>query len=117
MALDKQGRPQTANSPQELQNDSFDPEFRVAVVEMLGVDPDTNTINRAKVNSGGQLSIADGFSIPSYDYIALTYVATGNGVGKIETATFKTGGSSGTTIATLTLAYNASNEIESVTKS
>jgi hypothetical protein len=49
--LDKQGRSQTANSTQELQNDSFDPEFRVGVTEMLGVDTSTNpaTIDRKSV--------------------------------------------------------------------
>jgi len=57
-----------------------------------------------------------GFTITGYDYIALTYVAAGNGAGEIETATFKTGGAGGTTIATITLAYNASNEISSATK-
>jgi len=52
-----------------------------------------------------------------YNYIALTYVASGNGVGEIETATYKTGGSGGTTVAVLTLTYNSSNKIASVTKS
>jgi len=51
-----------------------------------------------------------------YDYIALTYVATGNGEGEVETVTYKTGGSGGTTVATLTLTYNSDNEISSVTK-
>lgn len=57
-----------------------------------------------------------GLSIPIHDYIALTYVAAGNGVGEIETVVFKTGGSGGTTVATLTLTYNASNEIATITK-
>jgi len=57
-----------------------------------------------------------GLEVPAHDYIALTYVAAGNGVGEIETVTYKTGGSGGTTVATITLAYNASNEISSVTK-
>ena len=57
-----------------------------------------------------------GFTITGYDYIALTYVAAGNGAGEIETAIFKTGGSGGSTIATLTLTYNASNEVATVTK-
>ena len=52
-----------------------------------------------------------------FDYIALTYVASGNGQGEIETATYKTGGSGGTTQATLTLAYDSENRISSVTKS
>lgn len=57
-----------------------------------------------------------GFTVTGYDYIALTYVAAGNGVGEIETAIFKIGGNLGTTIATLTLTYNSNNEISSVTK-
>ena len=57
-----------------------------------------------------------GFTVTGYDYIALTYVAAGNGAGEIETAIFKSGGVDGTTIATLTLTYNASNEIATVTK-
>jgi len=57
-----------------------------------------------------------GFTVTGYDYIALTYVAAGNGAGEIETAIFKTGGAGGTTIATLTLTYNASNEVATVTK-
>ena len=57
-----------------------------------------------------------GFTITGYDYIALTYVAAGNGAGEIETAIFKTNGADGTTIATLTLTYNASNEVATVTK-
>lgn len=60
-------------------------------------------------------TIAD-FGIGGYDYIALTYVATGNGAGEIETVVYKDGGASGATVATLTLAYNADNEISNVTK-
>lgn len=52
----------------------------------------------------------------AFDYIALTYVAAGNGTGEIYTVTFKTGGSGGTTVATLTLAYDASDRLSSVTK-
>lgn len=53
----------------------------------------------------------------AYDYVALTYVASGDGIGEIETATYKTGGSGGTTVATLTLAYDANDKLASVTKS
>ena len=52
-----------------------------------------------------------------YDYIALTYVAAGNGAGEAETVTYKTGGSGGTTQATLTLTYDASDNVATVTKS
>lgn len=66
------------------------------------------------VNVAG--SAVPGFNIEDYDYIALTYVAAGDGVGEIETATFKTGGSGGTTVATLTLTYNTDDKIATVTK-
>ena len=51
-----------------------------------------------------------------YDYMALTYVASGNGAGKVETVTYKTGGSGGTTTAVLTLTYNADDKVETVTR-
>ena len=60
--------------------------------------------------------IAEGLSIPKYDYISLTYVASGNGVGEIETVTYKTGGASGITVGALTLAYDASDRLSTVTR-
>ena len=51
-----------------------------------------------------------GFTPSSYDYISLTYTGS-----NLTGVVFKTGGSGGTTIATLTLAYSGSNLI-SVTK-
>ena len=57
-----------------------------------------------------------GLYIPSHDYVALTYVASGNGTGEIETITYKDGGASGTTVAVLTLAYDSNNKLTSVTK-
>lgn len=71
----------------------------------------------AIVNSDGDhLSLGAGLVPENFDYIALTYVASGNGAGEIETVTYKTGGSGGTTVATLTLTYDASNNISTVTK-
>ena len=52
----------------------------------------------------------------NYDYIALTYVASGNGTGEIDTVTYKSGGASGTTVGVLTLAYDSTNRITTVTK-
>ena len=57
-----------------------------------------------------------GFVVDPYDYVTLTYVPSGNGAGQIATAVYKTGGAAGTTVATLTLAYDASNRISSITK-
>lgn len=52
-----------------------------------------------------------------YDFIALTYVTAGNGIGEIETVTYRQGGAAGTIVATLTLAYDASDNLISVTRS
>lgn len=52
-----------------------------------------------------------------FDYIQLTYVTAGNGAGEIETVVYKDGGSGGTTVATLTLAYDSSDRLSSVTRS
>jgi len=57
-----------------------------------------------------------GLYIPQHDYVTMTYVASGNGVGEIETITYKQGGASGATVAVLTLGYNVSNKLVSVTK-
>lgn len=51
-----------------------------------------------------------------YDYQSLTYVAAGNGLGEIETVTYKLGGASGTLVATLTLGYDGQNRLTSVTR-
>jgi hypothetical protein len=57
-----------------------------------------------------------GLYIPSHDYVALTYVAQGNGAGEIETITYKEGGVSGATVAVLTLAYDSNSKLSSITK-
>jgi len=68
--------------------------------------------------SGGNLHTMNfGSLVPEkYDYIILTYVASGNGEGEIETVTYKLGGSGGTTTAVLTLTYNSDNCLVTVTK-
>lgn len=50
------------------------------------------------------VQVANGasFSIPPFDYQAFTYVGSTN---NIDTQVFKSGGSGGTTVATLTYAY------------
>lgn len=52
----------------------------------------------------------------AFDYISQTYVTSGNGTGQTATVIYKTGGASGTTVATLTMAYDGSNRLSSVTK-
>ena len=60
--------------------------------------------------------VAEGFHLPEYDYLTITYVASGNGAGEIETVQYYQGGSGGTIVAQLTLAYDASNRLQTVTR-
>jgi len=55
-------------------------------------------------------------NIPDYDYFINTYVASGNGAGQLETTTYKTGGAGGTTVATVTLTYDSSDRLLTMTK-
>lgn len=59
----------------------------------------------------GVVNTLTGLEIPDHDYIALGYTGS-----DLTSVTYKTGGSGGTTVATLTLAYSGGNLV-SVTKS
>jgi hypothetical protein len=75
---------------------------------MYGVNPDADGIV--------QIPAYQALQIPPHDYIALTYVAAGDGAGEVETVTYKDGGSGGITVATLTLGYDASDRLDEVTR-
>jgi len=52
-----------------------------------------------------------GFVNEAYDYISLSYTGT-----NLTGVVYKEGGSGGTTVSTLTLAYNGTDDLISVTK-
>lgn len=52
-----------------------------------------------------------GIGIPSYDYLQNSYTS-----GNLTQVVYKSGGASGTTVATLTLSYDGSGNLTSVTK-
>ena len=111
------GNSKVEQTSQYMDNMSFDKKYTQNAVEVLVENvAETGLVRQNPIATEAQLDKLIGFEIPAYDYIALTYVAAGNGVGEIETVVYKTGGSGGTTVATLTLAYNAANEISSITK-
>lgn len=66
----------------------------------------------ASANSGTRpvITMAD-FNTPLHDYVACTY--TGSNLTQLV---YKTGGSGGTTVATITLAYDGDNRVTSITK-
>jgi hypothetical protein len=65
-----------------------------------------------KNDSGNPIPTIQGLEIPAHDYISMTYTGS-----NLTGVVYKDGGSGGTTVATLTLAYDGSNNLTSVTKS
>jgi hypothetical protein len=61
---------------------------------------------------GGDAVARDGLEIPTHDYISNTY--TGSNLTQVV---FKRGGSGGTTVATLTMTYDGSNNLLTVARS
>jgi hypothetical protein len=61
-----------------------------------------------------QAKIIPGLNIPEHDEIELTYVTSGNGIGEIGTVVYKL---NSTTVATLTLSYDANDKLSGVVKS
>jgi len=69
--------------------------------------------NTAQVTDDGALKVDIAvLQIPPYDYIDLSYTGT-----NLTGVVYKEGGASGTTVATLTLSYDGSNNLISVAKS
>jgi YD repeat-containing protein len=62
---------------------------------------------------GGDAVARDGLEIPTHDYIVNTY----DGANNMLTSTFKRGGASGRTVATLTMTYDANSNLLTVTRS
>ena len=71
----------------------------------------TNT-SSSPVTVSGTVNALQGLSIPEHDYIDMTYSGT-----TLTGVVYKTGGSGGTVVATLALAYDGSSNLISVTKS
>lgn len=69
---------------------------------------DSDTESLKTLLTGGSL-------VPEkFDELALTYVTSGDGLGEIQTVTYKLNGN---TIATLTLTYNVSSKLIGVVRS
>jgi YD repeat-containing protein len=72
----------------------------------------TNSTGNPIPISGTVSNKIAGWDIPIHDYRALGYTS-----GNLTSVTYKTGGAGGTTVATLTLAYDGSGNLVSMTKS
>lgn len=82
-------------------------------VSIEEADPSSGVATSALQTTGNNYLQAIAGLVPSaYDYISLSYTGS-----NLTGVVYKTGGSGGTTVATLTLAYDGSNNLTSVTKS
>lgn len=89
--------------------DSQTAELIAANASLDAIEASTASIDTAV------LARLSGSLVPAaYDYIGLTYVTVGNGIGQVETAVYKLGGSGGTTVKTLTLSYDANDKLSAV---
>lgn len=86
------------------------------LAELQSFHADNTTENQALNNTltdFSQKSASALVTVP-YNNTLITYVTSGNGVGEIETVVYKL---NVTTVATLTLTYDANNKLSTVVKS
>lgn len=83
---------------------------------LIGGENPSGNLKPIQTDAAGNLNVnvLSGLVPTSYDEIALTYVPSGNGAGQIATATYKLASS---TVATLTMTYNSSDQLTDVIKS
>lgn len=89
-----------------------------ADAKLATIDTSLNNIEAFSTTMASDIAdlndkIPAGLVPTAFDYIATTYVGATT---DIQTVTYKTGGAAGTTVAVLTLAYDGSNRLTSVTK-
>jgi hypothetical protein len=98
----------------EIKNDDGNPIPVSDAGGSLTVDgPLTDAELRATaVPVSGTVNVLTGLEIPEHDYIDLSYTGS-----NLTGVVYKTGGSGGTTVATLTLVYDGNDNLTSVTKS
>lgn len=84
----------------------------MSVIEgILKGNPDTYLPFAVDAEGNLQTNSLTGLSIPEHDYIALSYTD-----GNLTGVTYKVGGSTGDTVGQLTLGYDLSGNLTSVTK-
>jgi hypothetical protein len=71
----------------------------------------TATTHSIDVGRYSSKQVLEGLSIPEHDYISMTYTG-----GNLTGVVYKNGGSGGQTVATLTLTYDGSANLLTVTK-
>ena len=106
------------DSPQHLLNLASHENLKVLLTALGGIipgaDPSQDQYFLLKIDSNGVITVKqEGLEIPSWDYMSVSYPTATQ-----EVYTFKSGGSGGTTVATITVDYTDSSksDISAVTK-
>ena len=94
-----------------IEDDSGNVAVRIKASDDAPTLPDGASTEDKQDDIITELGVINSLVPDAYDYIALSYTGT-----DLTGVVFKTGGASGTTVSTLTLAYTA-NVLQSVTKS
>lgn len=102
-------------------NRTFDPEFNVMAVELLGWDKVANALRRIEVEASpstpGSYVISSGAQsglVPdAYDTVQITSYNANNDP---LIVVYRLGGAAGTIVATLTITYDGSNNITQVVR-
>ena len=98
----------TNDSSLEIVSFRVNPVTKRLLVETEITDPATEDKQDDAI---AELQNLVGLEIPPHDYISLSYTGS-----NLTGVVYKTGGSGGTTVATLTLGYDGSDNLISVTK-
>jgi len=80
-------------------------------VAIYGSSDGGTTWYPVKVDSDGRIDMVSGLVPESYDYVALSYTGA-----NLTGIVYKTGGAGGSTVATLTLTYDGSDNLETITR-
>lgn len=85
---------------------------KILIGRTLDSSSDSVTTEQGAASTPWLVSERTGLVPEEYDYIDLDYVGS-----LLTSVTFKTGGAGGTTVAVLTLTYDPSNNLNTVTRS
>lgn len=97
---DRQNRPKTHRTVQDVQNSGFDETFQVPVVELLAYNSGSDTLDRVQIGGDGALLTGS----RNFNHLAVANTSS-----TTDTLTYKSGGSGGTTVQTIVVTYPNSN--------
>ena len=111
--VNRQQKGNTYLTPQEIQNNSYDEQYAIETTAAMGYRADLDAFVPISINSDGGLKASGALVTKAYDYMAYTNTNT-----TTDTYVYKSGGTGGTIVATVTIVYTDSTKsvISTVTR-